>query len=118
MDHSSNSAEPLTGDAERDIVIQEPMIDHQVVSNAMNAEEDPILNYKSFFKFDDFSDQVHVYDQKIVNGYTFTTAEQYSIQLNNILQSHKVFRECHRELVRLMNSLIRDGHCSAVRQGN
>ena len=55
MDHSSNSAEPLTGDAERDIVIQEPMIDNQVVSNAMNVEEGKCFDFKIKFQFLSFT---------------------------------------------------------------
>ena len=50
-----------------------------------------------------------MYNSKVIDQYTFTHAEQYSIALYNLIQSYNIPREFYRSVVNIVNSIIRDG---------
>ncbi|KAI7894495.1 uncharacterized protein EV154DRAFT_560448 [Mucor mucedo] len=53
-------------------------------------------------------DEGHVYDEASIQEHAFTTSKLRSIELYDIVTSFQVFSGCHRQIVRLMNTVIRD----------
>ncbi|KAG2193041.1 hypothetical protein INT47_009291 [Mucor saturninus] len=53
-------------------------------------------------------DEGHVYNEASIQDHAFTTSQMMSIQLFDIITSFQVFSECHRQIVHLMNTVIRD----------
>ncbi|KAG2191239.1 hypothetical protein INT47_012016, partial [Mucor saturninus] len=53
-------------------------------------------------------DEGHVYNEASIQDHAFTTSQMMSIQLYDIITSFQVSSECHRQIVHLMNTVIRD----------
>lgn len=71
-----------------------------------NNDEEPYLCGCSF---DDNNGRAHVYDCNIRLGPdTFTKAELLSIHLNHLMMQHKIVRNAYRDIVRFVNTVIRD----------
>lgn len=52
--------------------------------------------------------EAHLYQSKRIDKNTFNLVEHLSISLNNIMNSYGASRELHREVVRFVNTIIRD----------
>ncbi|KAG2193951.1 hypothetical protein INT47_003521 [Mucor saturninus] len=83
------------------------------VSPSANASQsnffDPI-EQRTFKASCNFSpgDEGHVHDEASIQEHAFTTSQLMSIELYDIVTSFQVSSECHRQIVRLMNTVIRD----------
>lgn len=65
------------------------------------------IPYKTSGEFIDDEDPACVYDDNS-NYQNMTKSELFSVHLADLVAEYGVPRECHRELVRLMNTMIRD----------
>lgn len=72
------------------------------------VEEEHNLPYYCGSKFESTEGLAHVYDCAGVGSNSFTKAQLMSIHLANIVSQYGIPRECHRDLVKFINTLIRD----------
>lgn len=80
------------------------------VEDSTSGGEGVNLNipYKTSGKFIGGDDPVCVYDDSGTPFEDLKKVELYSIHLADLVSQYAVPRECHRQLVRLMNTMIRD----------
>ncbi|PHZ07181.1 uncharacterized protein RHIMIDRAFT_242948, partial [Rhizopus microsporus ATCC 52813] len=91
-----------------------PIIDIQNIPTDFYDNNDPMeiedcpLEFKSSHTTSAELGAAHVYQCKPINENTFNYVQQMNIRLNNLLESYGASRELQRDVIRFINTVIRD----------
>ncbi|OAD67250.1 C2H2-type zinc finger transcription factor [Phycomyces blakesleeanus NRRL 1555(-)] len=76
---------------------------------SMNAIEiNKAISYKCGCSFEDSEGEAHIYNSSRIGSNTFTKAELISIHLSQLMLQHRISRAAYRDIVRFVNTIIRD----------
>ncbi|OAD74819.1 hypothetical protein PHYBLDRAFT_61130 [Phycomyces blakesleeanus NRRL 1555(-)] len=82
-----------------------------------SMELDNTISYKCTCNFEDSEGEAHIYDSSQISTNTFTKAELMSIHLSQLMLQHRIAKAAYRDLVRFINTVIRDHNDIMIEPG-